>query len=142
MADRAKVAAEGSAGNETQRLDKWLWFVRVVKTRTQAAGLVTEGLVRVNRVKVDKPSHTVRPGDVVTVGLRNRVRVLEVLAGGSRRGSPTEAALLCKDISPPVERPAEREASLGGDREPGSGRPTKKDRRQTDRLRWSDDGGY
>lgn len=136
MVDRDGIPAIGDRPAATQRLDKWLWFARVVKTRTQAASLVTEGLVRVNRVKIDKPSHTVRPGDVLTIGLRGRVRVLEVVQGGERRGGAPEAALLFKDLSPPLPPKDERTEPA---REPGAGRPTKKDRREMDRF-WGRDG--
>jgi ribosome-associated heat shock protein Hsp15 len=77
-----------------QRLDKWLWFARVVKSRTSAAQLVESGKVRVNRARVVKPSHTLREGDVLTIALRGEVRVMEVLALGERRGPPQEARLL------------------------------------------------
>jgi ribosome-associated heat shock protein Hsp15 len=77
-----------------QRLDRWLWFARIVKSRTSAAQLVENGKVRVNRMRVVKPSHPVREGDVLTIALRGEVRVLEVLAMGVRRGPSTEARLL------------------------------------------------
>ena len=120
-----------------QRLDKWLWFVRVIKTRTQAAGLVTDGKVRVNRIRVEKPSQTVRPGDVVTVSVRGHIRVLKMISGGQRRGPPPEARLLYEDLTPPPPPGADRNggATRSGVREPGEGRPTKRDRRLLDRLR-------
>ncbi len=124
---------------DVQRLDKWLWFARVVKSRTQAAGLVSEGHVRINRIKVDKPSQAVRPGDVLTIGLRGRVRILEVLGGGARRGPPAEAAALFNDLSPPPP-PKIEQAETGRDR--GTGRPTKKDRRDTDRLKGGNERDY
>jgi ribosome-associated heat shock protein Hsp15 len=77
-----------------QRLDKWLWFARVIKSRTSAAQLVESGRVRVNRVRVVKPSHALREGDVLTIAVRGQVRVLEVQALGERRGPPQEARLL------------------------------------------------
>ena len=120
----------------TQRLDKWLWFARVIKSRTQAAALVTEGKVRVNRQRAEKPSQSVRPGDVVTVTVRGHIRVLEVLAPGARRGPPAEAQTLYKDVSPPLP-PAGSPAAVAarqGAREQGQGRPTKRERRQIDRL--------
>ena len=76
-----------------QRLDKWLWFARVVKTREAAAALVEGGHVRLNRVKTLKPGHDVKPGDVLTVALNSRVRVLHVTGLAPRRG-PAEAARL------------------------------------------------
>jgi ribosome-associated heat shock protein Hsp15 len=87
-----------------QRLDKWLWFARVAKTRTLAAQLVGGGKVRINRMRVLKPSHLLRPGDVLTVSLRGGVRVLEVLAIGERRGPPQEAQLLYRPVGSGVER--------------------------------------
>ncbi len=124
-----------------QRLDKWLWFVRVVKSRTLAAGLVTDGRVRVNRERVAKPSQTLRVGDVVTVTVGPRVRILEMLGPGTRRGPPAEAATLYRDLTPPpVPKPdAEPVAAPTGLRPEGSGRPTKRDRRALDRLRLDDD---
>ena len=124
-----------------QRLDKWLWFVRVIKTRTQAAGLVTDGKVRINRVRVEKPSQTVRPGDVVTVSVRGHVRVLKMIAAGERRGPPVEARTLFEDMTPPDPPRADGVggALQSGMRAPGEGRPTKRDRRLLDRLRDSGD---
>jgi ribosome-associated heat shock protein Hsp15 len=83
-----------NASSGSQRLDQWLWFARIVKSRTSAAQLVGNGKVRVNRMRVVKPSHPLRAGDVLTIALRGEVRVLEVLATGVRRGPATEARLL------------------------------------------------
>jgi ribosome-associated heat shock protein Hsp15 len=115
------------------RLDKWLWFARVVKSRTLAAGLVEEGKVRLNRERTTKPSQTVRVGDVLTIAVGPRIRVLEVAAIGSRRGPASEAQALYVDRSPPM-RAAPTEPPAGGERPSGTGRPTKRDRRQIDRL--------
>lgn len=135
----ADVAGAAGAG---QRLDKWLWFVRVIKTRTQAAGLVTDGKVRVNRVRVDKPSQTLRPGDVVTVSVRGHVRVLKMVAAGERRGPPAQARQLYEDLTPPPAPTAGGKGIVAqsGVRAAGDGRPTKRDRRLLDRLRDSGDG--
>ena len=78
----------------TQRLDRWLWFARIVKSRTLAAQLVAEGKVRVNRTRVSKPAQAVRSDDVLTIALRGQVRVLRILAPGVRRGPPSEAQRL------------------------------------------------
>lgn len=142
MARRPDTASTYPASADGQRLDKWLWFARVVKTRTMAAGLVQDGRVRVNRSKVTKPSQTVRVGDVITVSVARGVRVLRVAASGERRGPATEAVGLFEEIE--VARPAS--SRTGGDNaqtpaeggplvERGSGRPTKKVRRTLDRLR-------
>ena len=69
--------------------------------RTLAAGLVTDGKVRVNRERIDKPSQALRPGDVVTVTVRGQVRILKVLARAQRRGPPAEARLLFEDLHRP-----------------------------------------
>ncbi|MCG8559222.1 MAG: RNA-binding S4 domain-containing protein [Hyphomicrobiales bacterium] len=115
-----------------QRLDKWLWFARVVKTRTLASRLVEAGKVRINRERTTKPSRTVRAGDVLTLALRGRVRVLKIVAPGARRGPAAEASTLYEDLTPdpgpaPVRplRPFPAAA-----RTPGAGRPTKRDRRR------------
>ena len=88
------------AAAATQRLDKWLWFARVVKSRTLAADVVANGKVRVNRVRAAKASQALRPGDVLTLALGGRVRILRVLAPGARRGPPAEARKLYELLSP------------------------------------------
>ena len=84
-----------------------------------------------NGTRVDAPSRPVRPGDVITIALDRRVRVLKVLGYAERRGSATDAKPLYEDLSPPVAAPAEQRSSA---REQGSGRPTKRDRRAITRL--------
>lgn len=84
-----------------QRLDKWLWCARIVKTRPLAAGLVEQGQVRLNRVKILKPAHDVGPGDVLTISLGARVLVLKVEALAERRGPASTARLLYQDLAMP-----------------------------------------
>ena len=123
-------------GADRQRIDKWLWFARLVKTRTLAQKLVLSGDVRVNREKIGAASQLVRAGDVLTVIGPRGVRVLKVLAPGTRRGPAPEARLLYEDLTPePGATPATAETAQAADRQPGSGRPTKRDRRAMDRLR-------
>jgi ribosome-associated heat shock protein Hsp15 len=86
---------------DRQRIDKWLWHARVVRTRTAAAELATAGHVRINGRRVDAPSRAVRPGDVVTVALDRAVRVVKVLAFAERRGSAGDARALCEALEPP-----------------------------------------
>lgn len=117
-----------------QRLDKWLWFARVVKTRTLAARLVLGGYVRVNGVKIDTPAKPVGSPDILTVSLDRHVRILRVLRPGERRGSFPEASLLFEDLTPPAPD-AQLERVQEEMREAGSGRPTKRDRRETIRLK-------
>ncbi len=87
-----------------QRLDKWLWFTRVVKTRSLAAKLVEEGHVRVNGTRIEQSSKSVKPGDVVTVALEHDVRVMRVVSAGERRGPAPEARLLYLDLTAVTER--------------------------------------
>jgi ribosome-associated heat shock protein Hsp15 len=80
-----------------QRLDKWLWFARVVKTREAAASLVEKGHVRINGNKVLKPGHDVRAGDTLTIVLNTRVRVLHIQGFALRRGPAETARLLYRE---------------------------------------------
>jgi ribosome-associated heat shock protein Hsp15 len=81
--------------SEDCRIDIWLWRARFVKTRGLAARLVEEGVVRLTRnnqqSRLDKPSRSVRPGDVLTMVLNERVVVLRVEGLGDRRGPAEEA---------------------------------------------------
>ena len=88
-----------------QRLDKWLYFARLAKSRTLAADLILGGKVRVNRARAGKPSHLLRPGEVVTIALHGRVLVLKVLAPGRRRGPATEARSLYEVLAPRAGAP-------------------------------------
>ena len=81
-----------------QRIDKWLCFARVVKTRTLAARLVEDGHVRVNGTRMASAAKPVGVGDVLTVALERQVRVLRVMGTGERRGPFREACLLFEEI--------------------------------------------
>lgn len=136
---------------ETQRLDKWLWFTRIAKSRTLAANLITSGKVRVNREKTAKPAQTIRTNDVVTVTVARRVRILRMVSAGVRRGPAPEAQTLYEDLTPPTsvlggvpesgagstkaQLPSAPHAGQIPARDPGSGRPTKRDRRLIDRFK-------
>ncbi|HMN38493.1 MAG TPA: RNA-binding S4 domain-containing protein [Hyphomicrobium sp.] len=84
------------------RIDQWLWFARIAKSRTLAQALIERGKVRINRVRIDKSSQQVKPGDVITIALGPKVRVLQVSALGNRRGPATEAAQLYAELTPPA----------------------------------------
>jgi ribosome-associated heat shock protein Hsp15 len=79
---------------DRQRIDKWLWHARIVKTRTSAAGLVSGGHVRVNSGRVVTPSHPVKVGDVLTIALDRRIRVWKVADFSERRGDANAARSL------------------------------------------------
>lgn len=115
-----------------QRIDKWLWHARVVRTRSAAAALAAAGRVRVNGARIDAASRPVKVGDVVTVALDSRVRVLSVTGFAERRGSATDAQVLFRDEA--ATEPGEPSPPAPG-RDRGAGRPTKRDRRILDRLR-------
>jgi ribosome-associated heat shock protein Hsp15 len=121
------------------RLDKWLQVARAFKTRSQATRACSLGRVRVNGERA-KPHRSVRPGDRIEVEAGEVTRVLVVLVVKDRPVAKAEAASLFEDRSPPrpPRDPIERAASrLHARREPGAGRPTKRDRRRIERLRES-----
>lgn len=122
-----------------QRLDKWLFFARMAKSRSLAQAYIQSGNVRVNGSPVRQPSHLVKAGDRLDISFERMDRILLVKAPGERRGPYEEARLLYDDQTPP-RPPGERLSLLDqAVREPGSGRPTKKERRALDRL-MTDDG--
>ena len=85
--------------SQEQRLDKWLWYARFVKSRSLAAKLIEEGCIRVNRQRVVKAATSVKCGDVLTASLHGKVRVIEIVAVGHRRGPPTEAKALYSELT-------------------------------------------
>ena len=122
------------------RLDKWLWHARFFKTRTLATEAAAGGRMRLNRAPVSKPGQTIRVGDVLTFPLGPHIRVIEVAALSLRRGPASEARTLYADLDPPPARrapsgPAPETPATPAKREPGAGRPTKRERRQLDRLK-------
>jgi ribosome-associated heat shock protein Hsp15 len=113
-------------------VDRWLWSVRVFKTRTLAIEACRAGHVSVNRAGT-KPSTTVRVGDVVTIRLDGRDRVLEVARViANRVGAPAAAECVVDHSPPPPPRETVAPTFL---RDPSAGRPTKRDRRRLDRVR-------
>lgn len=121
-----------------QRIDKWLWHARIIKTRTQAATLASGHSIRVNGEKISKASHAVKAGDTITLYWAERIRVLEIVGFADARVSAPVAATLYEDHSPPPIRKEQKLAETGLVREPGTGRPTKRDRRLIDRLQQPD----
>jgi ribosome-associated heat shock protein Hsp15 len=123
---------------QSQRIDKWLWHARIVKTRTLASELSSGGKVRIDKRRVSRASQTVHLENIITVPQGHRIRVLKVVGFTLRRVSASLVATLYEDLTPIVEKqesdslnPAQK---LRQGRDVGSGRPTKKQRRQTDRL--------
>jgi ribosome-associated heat shock protein Hsp15 len=81
-----------------QRIDRWLWHARFVRTRGAAAALAEAGYVRVNGVRIDAPSRMVGTGDVITVALDRGVRVVRVTGFVERRGPAQSVAALYQDL--------------------------------------------
>ncbi|MFG2019185.1 RNA-binding S4 domain-containing protein [Actinomadura geliboluensis] len=113
------------------RVDLWIWSVRLLKTRSMATTACRAGHVRVNDERA-KPSTTVKPGDTVRLRHDGRERVVVVQKIVRKRvGAPVAQECLI-DKSPP---PPPREALIPvGRRERGAGRPTKRDRRELERI--------
>jgi len=120
------------AESDRLRIDKWLWFARLARTRTAAKKLAVSGRVRVNREKNGSASRSVHVGDVLTVALDSGVRVLRIVALGDRRGPASAAQSLYEDLAPPepTSPPAQTQR-------PGP-RPTKRERRALEALRLAD----
>ncbi|MFF9276355.1 RNA-binding S4 domain-containing protein [Streptomyces griseosporeus] len=137
--DDAKIAAAvaaaeaaAPANGESVRIDSWIWSVRLVKTRSLGAAACKGGHVRVNGERV-KPAHSVRIGDEVRLRNEGRERVVVVKRLIRKRVGAPVAAQCYIDNSPP---PPPREAvAPAGIRDRGAGRPTKRDRRELERLR-------
>jgi ribosome-associated heat shock protein Hsp15 len=122
---------------ETLRLDKWLWYARFCKTRSLATRLCEAGKVRLAGTAVKKAHQKVKCGDVLTFPQGNHIRVIKIAALAERRGPAPEAQELYEDLEPPESDnrlPKGTPPPIAG-RDPGAGRPTKRDRRAIARLR-------
>ncbi len=119
------------------RVDKWLWHARFFKSRGLAGEAAASGHLRINGTKIEKASHAVKPGDVLTFPKGRHIRVIQVDAIGTRRGPAPEAASLYTDLEPPQPVPREERPETAT-RDEGAGRPTKRERREIDALRGRD----
>jgi ribosome-associated heat shock protein Hsp15 len=135
------LAGTGQIPLHKERLDRFLFFSRAVKSRTLAQKIIETGAIRVNSERTDRSDHKVGAGDVLTMSLHGRILVWRIIDPGTRRGPAPEAQGLYEDLSPPPTPKADLspyDAAIA-ERPAGSGRPTKKERRDTDRLLGSDD---
>lgn len=121
--------------DERTRIDKWLWAARFFKTRSLAAQAVDAGRVLVNGERV-KPAKPVHPDDMLQIRTPVFTYTVRVVALSEKRGSaPIAATLYSETEESRAQREQAREAQR--DRHPGAlvrGRPTKRDRRQMDRM--------
>ena len=122
---------EADARIPGQRLDRWLWCARLVKTRSLGAKMIAAGKVRVNGERTLKPARAIQPGDVVTASL-GRLWVVRVITAAERRVSPSIAQTLYEDLAPPAIASMESTLKATAHRGP---RPTKRDRRRLDAWR-------
>ena len=120
------------------RLDKWLWYARFFKTRSAATKAISGGRFRLDGMVMKKPHRQALSGQVLTFIQGDRIRVIKITALGSRRGPATEASLLYEDLTPARDVPAKTRNVKPPEfeaRSKGSGRPTKLQRRATERLK-------
>ncbi len=130
------MTGPGQTSLHKERLDRFLFFSRAVKSRTLAQKIIETGAIRVNSERTERSDQKVGAGDVLTMTLHGRILIWRIIDPGTRRGPASEAQSLYDDISPPMPPRAEKspyDAAIA-ERTPGTGRPTKKERRDTDRL--------
>jgi len=119
------------------RIDKWLWHARFFKSRTLAGRLCASGKLNNNDVVIRKARALLKQGDILTFPKGDDRRVIKVVSLSTRRGPASEAASLYEDLEPPkplAKKRLERKSSVAL-RAPGTGRPTKAERRAIDKLR-------
>lgn len=133
------TATSGSTSGRI-RIDKWLWQARFFKSRTLAGKFCQSANVRLNDKLITKAHVMVGPEDVLTFAKGHVVKVVKIINCGTRRGPAPEAQGLYEDLSPPppAKSPRPFAPAQTAMREPGSGRPTKSERRALDKLRESE----
>jgi ribosome-associated heat shock protein Hsp15 len=88
------------------RIDRFLFFIRLIKSRTQAQAVIDDGHVRIDGRRVAKPSEEVQVGSVIALPLRDRVRILKVLELPRRRGPAAEARACYEELGIDEPKPA------------------------------------
>ena len=117
------------AAPDSLRIDKWLFHARFFKTRSLAAKLVSEGKLRVDGTPISKPSRMVAPGATLTFPKDSHIRVIRIVALGTRRGPAPEAQQLYEDLAPPETKSRDPALPRAGSR------PDARDRRKASLLR-------
>ncbi len=133
------ASINGQSNIAPVRIDKWLWFARFFKTRALATKFVSSGKLRIDGDVVSKPHRKIQKGQVLTFPLGNHIRMIRIADFGRRRGPAPEAQALYEDLAPPApsgQNKADDGNNFGFERrERGTGRPTKRERRKTSRLK-------
>jgi ribosome-associated heat shock protein Hsp15 len=149
MGNNGQAAAAAAVAADALRLDKWFWHARFFKSRSLASKFCQSGKARVNGDTIRKAHYMVRCGDTLTFPIGTNVRVVKIVALGSRRGPAPEAQGLYEDLQPAGPKAETQDEKAGASlppsapppkRDPGSGRPTKSERRAIDRLMGRDGG--
>jgi len=121
---------------EKQRIDKWIWHARFVKTRSLAQKLITGGKIRVNSEKTVSSSRQLKIGDTLTLAIQDQIKIIRVDGISERRGPFSEAQLLYEDLSPVVIAKKPKELTMDEmSRIESSGRPSKQQRRKIMQLK-------
>lgn len=132
----------GTSGTDSApdklRLDRWLFFSRLVKSRSLAAKLIETGNVRVNAEKTHQSKRAVGPDDVLTIALPAGVKIIKIVACGSRRGPAPEAQALYEDMTPPPPPKEDREIAKSRFAPSPGRRPTKHERQGLQRMKRQD----
>jgi ribosome-associated heat shock protein Hsp15 len=131
----APAARPLPAGPASTRVDRWVWAVRLTRTRAAAAAACRAGHIRVNGDRA-KPATNVKVGDEVRVRGDGPERIVDVARIIERRVGPAPAAECFVDRTPPP--PPREHVAVAAQRDRGAGRPTKRERREIDRLRGRD----
>ncbi len=132
----AKLEKTDTKDQEAQRIDKWLFHARFIKSRARATKLVNAKKLRINGEKISKASYNIRIGDILTFHLNEQIKMILILGINQTRRPFIEAQKLYDDQSP---EPTREKQDILMDikpimRDTGAGRPTKKQRRQTDQF--------
>lgn len=120
---------------DKQRLDQWLFYARFFKSRSLASKFCNAKKLRINGNPTSKAHTALHVGDVLTFARGHDIRVIRVIDLGTRRGPAVEAQTLYDDLEPPEPRKKKQpRPGKTAAREPGTGRPTKRERRDTDKF--------
>ena len=119
---------------KTIRLDIYLYYIRIFKSRSIASKFVSTNRLRISGQVTQKPHKMISIGDVLTITINDNIKILKVLDIPNRRGPYSESLNFYEDITPIEIIPKKESSNINIKFVKRVGRPTKKERRQTDRL--------